>query len=71
MDFIKANPSEFAAAYIQTLPHAMKENEFDSREDFLEYLDHRQESYLHHFIKSAAYANDEFQKLTGDDSDDI
>lgn len=71
MDLIKANPTEFAAAYIQTLPHALKEEEFKSREEYIEYLDSRQRNYFHQFMRASIYANDEFQKYISDETEDV
>jgi len=67
---IKAEPTEFASAYIQTLPFARKEDEFNSREEFLQYLDERQENYFSHFMSAASYAGKEFQKVMSEVEED-
>lgn len=50
------NPSDFAAAYIQTLPHAMKAEEFENDEAFEKYLENRRSNYFHEYLKSLEYA---------------
>lgn len=57
MDNINFRPAEFAAAYIQTLPHASKPDEFESREDFIDYMERRLELYFEHFVDAAFYAD--------------
>ncbi|QYA32281.1 hypothetical protein KYI07_07760 [Macrococcus psychrotolerans] len=53
---LRYNPSEFAAAYIQTLPHAMKAEEFENDEAFEKYLDDRRSMYFHEYLKTLKYA---------------
>lgn len=69
-DRIIFNHGDFASAYIQTLPHARKEEEFESREDFLQYLDKRQENYFSHFMTAVIYAYEETQSMSSDDLED-
>ncbi|ADI98425.1 TPA: hypothetical protein ACHHRY_002500 [Staphylococcus aureus] len=53
---MKYKPSEFAAAYIQTLPHALKLEDFDTDDEFKEYLENRRESYFYEYLKSLEFA---------------
>ncbi|HDY9572198.1 TPA: hypothetical protein RRN35_002304 [Staphylococcus argenteus] len=53
---IKYYPSQFAAAYIQTLPHALRIEDFDTDDEFKEYLENRRESYFYEYLKSLEFA---------------
>lgn len=60
---MKLEPTEFAAAYIQTLPHIRKRDEFNSDDEFNEYLDERQALYFDEFFRASRYAMSEFQNM--------
>ncbi|MCD5140415.1 MULTISPECIES: hypothetical protein [Mammaliicoccus] len=51
------DPKGFAAAYIQTLPHAKTPEDFDTEDEFFEYMDNRRNSYFHQYLKSLEFAN--------------
>ncbi|ALN76015.1 MULTISPECIES: hypothetical protein [Staphylococcus] len=53
---MRYNPSEFAAAYIQTLPHSLKLDDFDTDEEYKEYLENRRETYFYEYLKSLEFA---------------
>ena len=57
MEKIKFNPADFAAAYIQTLPHALDSGEFSSNDDYNEYLKERREIYFFEYIEALDFAN--------------
>ncbi|MEZ2459343.1 hypothetical protein ACBR55_12250 [Salinicoccus roseus] len=61
---------DFAAAYIQTLPHARKEEEFANYEEFVEYLDNRQATYFREFLRASQYAHEEVNRYKVDDNED-
>lgn len=54
---LKYNTQEFASAYIQTLPHADKIDEFNNRVDYQEYLDERRQHYFHQYLEAIEFAN--------------
>ncbi|PCF74475.1 hypothetical protein B4W74_00420 [Staphylococcus intermedius] len=47
----------FAAAYIQTLPHSLKFDDFDTEQEYEEYLENRRETYFYEYLKSLEFAN--------------
>lgn len=56
-DGMSYDPKEFAAAYIQTLPHAKKSEEFDNDEEFENYLNYRRSLYFNDYLSTLAFAN--------------
>lgn len=52
----KFYPNEFAAAYIQTLPHAKKLEEFKSRSDYHEYLKRRRHAHFIQYLEAIEFA---------------
>ncbi|OEK70860.1 hypothetical protein [Staphylococcus equorum] len=56
-EFVNYNAERFAEAYIQTLPHVSKPEEFDSEEDFVDYMDKRRELYFNHYLDAIDFAN--------------
>ena len=54
---LKYNAQEFASAYIQTLPHADKIDEFNNRADYQEYLDKRRQYYFRQYLEAIEFAN--------------
>lgn len=54
---MRYDPSEFAAAYIQTLPHSMEFDDFDTKEEYEEYLENRRKMFFHEYLKSIEFAN--------------
>lgn len=56
---INIRPAEFAAAYIQTLPHSRKTDEFENQEEYEKYMDERLEFYFANFVNAAFYADDQ------------
>ncbi|BGE82838.1 hypothetical protein [Staphylococcus petrasii] len=49
-------PTEFAAAYIQTLPHVKDREEFNSNADYWEYLKKRRRFYFNQYINAIEFA---------------
>lgn len=56
MDKIKINPSEFAAAYIQTLDNAKPISEFSNRSAYNEYLKKRRRTFYYEYIEAIKFA---------------
>ena len=54
---LRYNPKDFAAAYIQTLPHAKKVEEFNNDSDYLEHMKNRREAFFHQYLESIEFAN--------------
>jgi predicted outer membrane protein len=69
MDKVNFRPAEFAAAYIQTMVHSHKSNEFESFEEYSNYLDERMEYYYETFLEAAKFANDRSTKNLSDDEE--
>lgn len=57
-------PSEFAQAYIQTLPHALLREDFSSDDEYINYLDERREYYFDEFITALYRVHDYNEKYT-------
>ncbi|MCG1138997.1 hypothetical protein K4T07_03775 [Staphylococcus epidermidis] len=51
------SPKEFAAAYIQTLPHAKDREEFNSNADYWEYLKKRRHFFFNQYIDAIDFAD--------------
>lgn len=51
------SPKEFAAAYIQTLPHVKDIEEFNSHADYWEYLKKRRNFYFNEYIDAIDFAD--------------
>ncbi|MEY8600023.1 hypothetical protein [Staphylococcus shinii] len=56
-EFVNYNVQRFAEAYIQTLPHISKPDEFDSEEDFVDYMEKRREFYFNQYLDAIDFAN--------------
>lgn len=54
---------DFACAYIQTLPHVKKRDEFESDDEYEKYLDYRQELYFSEYMRSVNYAQNRFKEM--------
>lgn len=54
---LQYKPKDFAAAYIQTLPHAKKLEEFNNRSDYQNYMKNRRKSYFYQYLESIEFAN--------------
>lgn len=54
----KMNVEKFAQAYIQTLPHAKKPEEFETDEDYRSYLGSRFQNYLDEYVHIIDTLND-------------
>lgn len=52
------NPEKFAQAYIQTLPHAKKSEEFETPEDYQYYLSSRFQNYFEEYVRIIDTLND-------------
>ena len=63
MDQFPVSASSFAASYIQTMPSAKALEEFESKEEYLEYLQKRRELYFREYLRTSKYAESEIQKL--------
>lgn len=50
-------PSQFAAAYIQTIPHAKKVEDFNNRADYWEYLKKRRQFFFDQYIEAIVFAD--------------
>lgn len=53
----KYAPREFAAAYIQTLPHVKDIESFNSHADYWEYLKKRRQFFFDEYIKAIEFAD--------------
>lgn len=53
----KFYPSQFAAAYIQTLPHVKDIESFNSHADYWEYLKKRRQFFFDEYIKAIEFAD--------------
>ncbi|AUJ52930.1 hypothetical protein B2G94_10200 [Staphylococcus hominis subsp. hominis] len=51
------SPKDFAAAYIQTLPHVKDIEEFNSHADYWEYLKKRRNFYFDEYIDAIDFAD--------------
>lgn len=54
---LKYYPKDFAAAYIQTLPHAKKVEEFNNRSDYWDYMKKRRKAFFHQYLEALEFAN--------------
>lgn len=54
---------DFACAYIQTLPHIKKREEFESDESFENYLDERQKTYFSEYLRTVSFSHREFKEM--------
>ena len=54
---LQYNAKDFAAAYIQTLPHAKKIEEFNNRADYHDYMKKRRDSFFYQYLESLEFAN--------------
>lgn len=54
---LQYNAKNFAAAYIQTLPHAKKIEEFNNRADYHDYMKKRRDSFFYQYLESLEFAN--------------
>lgn len=61
-------PHQFASAYIQTLPHAKKLEEFNNRSDYQEYLNKRRQFYFHQYIEAIEFADSSGKSLNETDN---
>ncbi|KKB24965.1 hypothetical protein [Staphylococcus carnosus] len=50
-------PSQFAAAYIQTLPSAKKPDDFNNRSDYWEYMKSRRQLFFNEYIEAIEFAD--------------
>ena len=53
----KFYPSQFAAAYIQTLPHAKTVEDFNNRTDYWEYMKQRRQLFFDEYIEAIEFAD--------------
>lgn len=53
---IKFHAERFAEAYIQTLPHASKPEDFKSDDDYIEYMEKRRAAYFDYYLDNIEYA---------------
>ncbi|PNZ31301.1 Uncharacterised protein [Staphylococcus petrasii] len=53
----KFYPSQFAEAYIQTLPHAKTVEDFNNRTDYWEYLKKRRQLFFDEYIEAIEFAD--------------
>lgn len=61
-------PHQFASAYIQTLPHAKKLEEFNNRSDYQEYLNKRRQVYFRQYIEVIEFAESSGESLNETDN---
>ncbi|HDH4242300.1 TPA: hypothetical protein PI328_000354 [Staphylococcus aureus] len=61
-------PHQFASAYIQTLPHAKKLEEFNNRSDYQEYLNKRRQFYFRQYIEAIEFADSSGKSLNETDN---
>lgn len=53
---LSLNPTEFAAAYIQTLKDAKKRDEFSSDDEYRQHMEDRKEFYLVQYLDAISFA---------------
>lgn len=53
----KFYPSQFAEAYIQTLPHAKTVEDFNNSTDYWEYLKKRRQLFFYEYIEAIEFAD--------------
>lgn len=68
MEKVNFRPAEFAAAYIQTLPHSRKANEFGSKVAYESYMNERLELYFENFVDAAFYADNRSKENFDDEN---
>ena len=66
MSDFPVSASDFAASYIQTMPTAKTLDDFESKEDFVEYLKERRKLYFYEYLRASQFANSEIQKLNSE-----
>lgn len=60
---------DFGCAYIQTLPHIKNLEEFETNEEYTEYLNQRREIYFNEYLDATSYAHEQFKNLQSRNDD--